>query len=239
MAVEWSLGQAPRGGMLDALKAYQLGGAMRQQQVQQGRDEDTYMRGERQRQALGAAIDPMTGRVDEQAASSAYAEGGDLEGLLAYRKTLQGEQVEQAKLIGQLAKGARDQAGWTVGLEHAVRAGAITQEEAQEYGEFSPQSRTMAMALGGVEDDAFNMSPGEVRMRGDEVVARSPYKPEIITGADGSKFVYDPNDGDEPVRVQSPEEAMQLPPGTRFITPDGEERVMGGGAGNGTGGFPG
>ena len=42
----------------------------------------------------------------------------------------------------------------------------------------------------------------------------SPLKP--LKGGD---------DGDAPVQVSSPEEAMQLPPGTKFITPDGREKV--------------
>lgn len=45
--------------------------------------------------------------------------------------------------------------------------------------------------------------------------------------------------GDIP-RVTSPDEARRLPPGTRFIDPNGIERIVpGGGGGNATGPFPG
>jgi hypothetical protein len=112
MGVDWSLA-APRGGMLDALKAYQLGATMRQQQTQATREEEQYQRQEQQRQEIGRAIDPATGNIDQRAVQSAYAHAGDLGGLVAYRNTLQGEHAEHAKLIGRLAQGATDQATWT------------------------------------------------------------------------------------------------------------------------------
>ena len=65
-----------------------------------------------------------------------------------------------------------------------------------------------------------------------------------VIGADGSvgtKTEYAiGGPGEQPsVQVQSIEEAMKLPPGTHFRDPNGVERVVpGGGAGNGTDGFP-
>lgn len=153
MAVKWQLGQPQGGGMLDALKAYQLGSSMRQQQAQVQREEQQFQRAEQQRADLQRAYNPQTGRLDRQAATQAYADAGDFDGLVAYRKTLQGEQAEQAKLIGSLAKGATDQATWSAGLQRAVQLGAITPEEAQQYGEFSPETRRLAMALGGIDED--------------------------------------------------------------------------------------
>ena len=179
MPVNWDLARAPQGGMLDALKAYQLGSSMRQQQVDQQRQEEQFQRGEQQRVALGRAINPATGAIDHAAVQQAYAQGGDVEHLLEYRKSLQGEHAAHAKLIGQLAQGATDQATWTAGLNHALQSGAITQEEAQQFGEFSPQTRAAAMALGGVDDGP---TPSVIRaVQGMGIDPRSDEGRQIIT----------------------------------------------------------
>jgi hypothetical protein len=58
-----------------------------------------------------------------------------------------------------------------------------------------------------------------------------------ITPNPGSAPVGSPVGGGNPVRITSPAEYEGLPPGTRYIDPNGKLRVKGGGGGNVTGNF--
>jgi soluble lytic murein transglycosylase-like protein len=50
---------------------------------------------------------------------------------------------------------------------------------------------------------SYTLNPGDVRMRGGQIEARSPYKPEVITAEDGSKLLLNPNGDAAPTAGQS------------------------------------
>lgn len=100
--------------------------------------------------------------------------------------------------------------------------------------------------------DGFTLAPGSVRYDGEgNVIASSPYRPEVIRDPEtGEVYAFTPEGGDPASggpggnaprnvpTVASPEEARKLPPGTEFRTPDGRLlRVPGGPTRTASGGF--
>jgi hypothetical protein len=114
----------------------------------------------------------------------------------------------------------------------------------------SAVQQTQMQAAGRMEVDGIVIGPDN------RPVYESPY-PKIIPGTDGSFYQVPrygvanmpqpgapqaapgpaPQAGTQPVRVNTPEEARQLPPGTMFTTPDGRTLQVPGGPSASSGGF--
>lgn len=144
MPVQWGLAGESLNG-LEALKYY--GQAQQDQLVQQ-----KLAIAEQQRAALAGAYNPQTGQADNQRISQVLLQSGDIDGYRQYNKQLQGEQAEAAKTIGRLARYADSPEKWDRAIDWAIANGAP--ELAAYKGQYSPENRMAALAIGG-EYDAF------------------------------------------------------------------------------------
>lgn len=162
MAINFGLAERPSNNFMALFEAGQ--NAARQRVMQQ-REDQAYARSEQQRQQIAGAYDVTTGRVDQAAVRNAYLQAGDIKGYQDYSKSLQGDQAEAAKLIGQLALYADTPQKWDEAIDWAASRGA--RELLQYKGQFSEQNRMTALALGGQYDtyrqqnDPKWVTPGE------------------------------------------------------------------------------
>ena len=131
--------------------------------------------------------------------------------------TSQREQQSQlTKMIGGLAKQATTPQAWDAAVDQLVQMGVPNAEKYR--GQFSPETRAAIMTAAGIKDDGqeeYTLAPGATRMRGGQVVASSPYRPQIITDpTTGQTFEYAPQGGGaRPANVPQP---GQVEDGYRF-----------------------
>ncbi len=166
----------------------------------------------------------------------------------------------RAAAIAQGDYGAGAQFGANIGAKARAEAEAAQQEaqwRARKQWEWDnlpkdgPEPTTMYRQY---KEAGYSEPEIQELMQKDLQAGRTKYVPLTEGGTlagiepgQAPRMVITPNPGDAPAgapasgnipRVTSPEEAMMLPPGTKFMTPDGRVgTVPGGGTGNGAGGF--
>jgi len=122
--------------------------------------------------------------------------------------------------------------------EDAPLKGPVKAQVMERFGEYmgnpqSPAYRNMASAMGMAQRDVlgdeetvegkYNPFKANRTGQGEGYATPSPSWTQGLTpGATGNQ---DAGGASQPVRVNSPQEAMALPAGTRFVTPDGRVKV--------------
>lgn len=145
---------------------------------------------------------------------------------------------------------------------HYVQLGKSPQERLDRFQHAAPQLLAMGWTQGQLQQAASDLSDTALqgfqgmaidydKMIDNELAERKFQAGDNVAVVPGGNVANIKPDGTAhyviggggaptaaPVQVQSIEQAQKLPPGTRFIDPNGVERVVpGGGAGNGVGGF--
>lgn len=145
---------------------------------------------------------------------------------------------------------------------HYVQQGKSPQERLDRFQHAAPQLLAMGWTQGQLQQAASDLSDTALqgfqgmavdydKMIDNELAERKFQAGDNVAVVPGGNVANIKPDGSAhyviggggaptaaPVQVQSIEQAQKLPPGTRFIDPNGVERVVpGGGAGNGVGGF--
>lgn len=154
--------------------------------------------------------------------------------------------------VAKAAKSVKDPATWDAVVEDFARNGY---PEAMQYkGMYSPEARLRLMALGGVEDD--EPKPTAMQQNYEFLRGRDPKLGEtyLQNQADPTRFIQ-VEDGTGAVRlvpmrssgagmgggsaprVTDKAQYDALPPGSRYIDPNGVERTKGGAPSQGGGSF--
>ena len=128
---------------------------------------------------------------------------------------------ERADLIGQLALAADTPQRWDDAVDWAVRNGHP--DLAAFKGQFSEQSRRSAIATAGLYDKFMEQTKKVWHQQGENPsFATDVYGNPVGTG--------NPAGQQDLPRPQSAAERDQLPPGTKYIAPDGSLKITGGSA---------
>jgi hypothetical protein len=128
---------------------------------------------------------------------------------------------ERADLIGQLALAADTPQRWDDAVDWAVRNGHP--DLAAFKGQFSEQSRRSAIATAGLYDKFMEQTKKVWHQQGEN--------PSFATDAYGNPVgAGNPAGQQDLPRPQSAAERDQLPPGTKYIAPDGSLKITGGSA---------
>lgn len=177
--------------------------------------------------------------LQRRAASGDRAALGELAGidLDAYDKLHDNDQQVVQERVGAIGQAAlrisqlppeQQPAAWDAAVD---QLSSRFPELAEYKGQYSPEALASAIDQAKLVNDAISLSRPSYQAipeGGTLVNTRDPAAVQSFTSGQGAA----------PVRVSTPQEAAALPPGTKFIDPNGVERMVpGGGGGNATGGF--
>lgn len=168
--------------------------------------------------------------------------GTPIYGAIQARKQQQAQDQQFQNALAQWMANPEDQAAWQQAvLANPEKAAAIL--ESLHKGDFTLSEDQVRYGAGGRE--VARGLPGSkivTTEAGGAAGVFTPstggYKPLIVPNDGSQQYGTPAGSGGNLPRVSSPDEARRLPPGTRFMLPDGRiGTVPGGGASNGTGGF--
>jgi len=194
----------------------------------------------RQAQMQKAQMQQIQADLQQRAAQGDAAALGQLAGIdiNAWQKlsTAQKDQIKQsADYIGNAALNIsrlppeQRAAAWDAAVVEGERLGI--RGLAQQAGQYSEQALQGALAKAGMVKDFISATEPHYQVIPEGGTLVDTRNASAVSGYVGSQ--------DAPVQVQSVEQARSLPPGTRFIDPNGNIRVVpGGSGGNAAGGFP-
>ena len=244
-----------------ALEALQAFGAGRQMAMQ----DRERQRADTLRQGLVSAYDVNTGQIDPTAARQAFAGAGDIGGAMEFdRSRLQNVEAElennRDRLIlgAQLFSNVNDessyQAALNIGRQNGIDIAGVPPNFDPSYVQGVVQLGTRLQQAGrnaqpyrwrSNSGDLMEIGPdGQTRTAYDDPTERSRWERIEDPSTGEIRLVQVPMSGggqsDEDLpSPASPQEARQLPPGTRFRLPDGSiGTVPGGPSQSATGGFP-
>lgn len=199
MAINWGLAQQSQGNdYLGPLQALALGQQAKAQQVQQQQQQ----RALQARQTAGQQL----ARGDTAGARQTAYASGDME----LAQTIGGLEDHHRKTLGEVYDTIGSAAVALKRLPQEQRAGAFAAIAPALKARGVPDDVLASVNLSdgaldgyvataqGVKDaigkaEPYTLSPGQVRMGADgEILARSPYKPEILKTDEGT-FLYNPN----------------------------------------------
>lgn len=157
-------------------------------------------------------------------------------------KSLSGEQRQSIKAQNEYVGNAALDISRLAPEQQAAAWDSYIQQGSQQYpalaeyqGKYSPQALQSALASSGMMKQFIDMTDPKYQVIPEGGTLVNTNDPAAVRSFVGDQA---PQQAKAPVRVTSPAEARNLPPGTRFIDPNGVERMVpGGGSGNATGSF--
>jgi hypothetical protein len=149
------------------------------------------------RAGLAGAYDPATGHIDPTAARRAYVDAGDVPGAVAFdasQAELAGKltktQQDQIKIGARLLANVTDEQSYQTAREIAKSHGIDLSNVPETYdANYVKQVVSLGQSLDGGEE--YSLAPGAIRMRGNQVIAQSPYAPTIT--AEGVTYERTPS----------------------------------------------